>query len=328
MLSDGWSILSLTSSYRQAKILLAANEVGLFDAFAKATLSALDAAQVTGLSLRALEIVLPALVALGLLQKENGLFSLAPISRAYLLKDSEHPLRNILKHTNDTMASWTRLEHALVTGKPKESEFLEGDLKAIERFVRGMDDIARLDAKDAANAIEWKGVESVLDLGGGPGTYALAFKEKNPSMRVAIFDLPRTLHVTRQILDEKGKTGFVEIVEGDCAEDEFLGPYDLVWVSHLFHARPEHWIETVLHKIHAVLRPKGRVILQDYILEQDKLGPLDACLFSVHMLAVTQEGRCYSFEEYASMLSRAGFKEPSLKPGIREGTGLLVAKKV
>ena len=327
MLSSGWDILRLASSYRQAKILLAANEVGLFDAFARGPLTTEEAGQATGLNPRALEIVLPALVALGLIQKEGELFSLAPISRAHLLKNSEHPLKDILKHTNDTMKSWANLEHTLVTGKPKEGEFLGGDLTAIERFVRAMDDVARLVAKEVADAIEWEGAESILDLGGGPGTYALAFKEKRPSMRVTLFDLPRTLKVTRRILEEKGGARLVEIVEGDCAEDDFLGPYDLVWVSHLFHARPKPWVEHVLQKIHAALRPKGRVIIQDYVLEQDKTRPLDACLFSVHMLAVTQEGRCYSFEEYATMLARTGFKGLSLKPDVGMGTGLLVARK-
>jgi SAM-dependent methyltransferase len=190
-----------------------------------------------------------------------------------------------------------------------------------------MDEAARPIAPKVEDQIDWGGVGRVLDLGGGPGTYALAFLKKCPDLKVFLFDLPRTLRISRDILKKMGKLGLFEILEGDCAEDDLGGPYDLVWVSHLMHAHSEAWIIKVLKKIHASASLGGRVIIHDYLQDEDKTGPLEACLFSVHMLAVTQEGRCYSFGEYSRMLQEAGFQKASLTLGPAPGVGLIVARK-
>lgn len=327
MMQNGEKILELGTSYRQAILLLSACKEGVFEALAQGPLSSEEMAHKTGLNLRALEIILPALVGLGLLKKSGDAFFLTPVAKTYLLEESEASIKNLLLHVQDALKSWVNLDHALKTGKPKEGEFLGGDEAAIERFIHAMDEAARPIAPKVADIIDWGGVSRVLDLGGGPGTYTLAFLNKCPNLRVSLFDLPRTLKIATGILKKKGKLGLFEILKGDCAEDDLGGPYDLVWVSHLMHARSEAWIVKVLKKIHASVSLGGRVIIHDYLLDQDKTGPLKACLFSVHMLAVTQEGRCYSFGEYSRMLQEVGFQKPNLTLGPAPGMGLIVAWK-
>lgn len=92
-------------------------------------------------------------------------------------------------------------------------------------------------------------------------------------------------------------------------------------------ARSEAWIVNGPKRIRAVPSSGRRVIIDDYLLDEDKTGSIEACLFSVYMLAMTHEGRCYSFGEYSSMLLEAGFQKVSLTLGPAPGTGLIDARK-
>src|SRR4030067_203876 len=87
--------------------------------------------------------------------------------------------------------------------------------------------------------IPWRKGERVLDLGGGPGTYAVEWAKRYPGARLTVFDTPETLAVTRKILKEKGASRLVALREGDFMRDRLGGPFDFIWISQILHAYSE-----------------------------------------------------------------------------------------
>jgi hypothetical protein len=68
------------------------------------------------------------------------------------------------------------------------------------------------------------------------------------------------------------------------------------------------------------------VVLQDFLLNEDRTSPQEAALFSVHMLAVTPGGRAYTYQEVAAIMESAGLSTPEHKPTSPQ-TSILIGRK-
>ena len=188
-----------------------------------------------------------------------------------------------------------------------------------------MEENARERAAAVAGRILLRRGDRVLDLGGGPGTYAVAWADACPGAEITIFDTPATLRVARKILREKGADGRVRLAEGDFLEDPLGGPYDFVWISQILHAYSGSDCVKLLRRARFALAPGGRVAVQEFLIAEGKTSPPGPIFFSVHMVAVTDGGRAYTAREIAAMMKEAGFRKISADPPDQRGVGILRA---
>jgi ubiquinone/menaquinone biosynthesis C-methylase UbiE len=107
--------------------------------------------------------------------------------------------------------------------------------------------------------LDFAGCESLLDLGGGPGTYAIHFCLRNPYLKAIIFDLPSTKEVAEQKISQYGLEGRIQFVGGDFNRDDIpKGPFDRVFLSHILHGEAENGCLSIIEKIYGVLKKGGR----------------------------------------------------------------------
>ncbi len=231
-------------------------------------------------------------------------------------------MESILLHHMDCWGEWGRLAATLRAGKRPRSG-AEGGYQ--ENFIRGMEENARERAARVARAFPLRPGERVLDLGGGAATYAVAWADAYPEAEVTVFDTAETLRVTRKILREKGARDRVRLVEGDFLTDPLGGPYDFVWISQILHAFPEPDCIRLLRRARASLSPRGRVAVQEFLLDEGKVSPPGPVFFSVHMVAVTEGGRSYTAGEIAGMLRKAGLRKVAAGPKDDRGVGVIAA---
>ena len=83
--------------------------------------------------------------------------------------------------------------------------------------------------------------------------------------------------------------------------------YDLVLLPNFLHHFDPPTCEQLLAKARAALAPGGRVVIVEFVPDDDRSGPADAVRFSLVMLAGTPAGDAYTFAEYQTMLGHAGF---------------------
>jgi hypothetical protein len=70
----------------------------------------------------------------------------------------------------------------------------------------------------------------------------------------------------------------------------------------------------LLRRARAALAAGGRVIIHDFVLDDDKAGPRSGALFALNMLVGTPGGGAYSAAEYAAWLAAAGFETARFVP--------------
>jgi ubiquinone/menaquinone biosynthesis C-methylase UbiE len=233
----------------------------------------------------------------------------------------------MIMHHHHLVESWSRLDEAVISGKAVRNRITHEDEIRRESFLMGMFNLAMGMAPTLVPSLDLSGKTRLLDLGGGPGTYAIHFCMHNPDITATVFDLPTTRPFAEKTIEKFNLSGRIDFQEGNFLETEIKGQYDVVWISHILHGDSPEDCERILKKAARVLQPEGMMIIHDFILNREKDGPLFPALFSLNMLLGTQGGQAYSEDEIEGMMGLAGIKNiyrtPYMGPmmsGIMVGT--------
>lgn len=302
----------LGRGFMHSAILLAAGQAGIFEALGEAGLSALDLARRLGLDARATETVLLALASEGLLVCEGDTFRVAPEYAPYLMEESPQTQIHILNHQHNIMQRWVRLGEVLRTGQPAARTSAVGEEKQMQDFIRGMADISRVPTQRVAENLDLTPYRRLLDLGGGPGTAAIAFAQKNPQLHCVVFDLEGPLTIAREQIRQAGLEERVTTQAGDYFADEFGEGFDVVYISNIIHSMGPDQVAMIAAKCRRALTSGGAVVIKEFFLDEDRIHPQHAALFSVNMLVGTEAGKSYTAQETEAILRQAGFGDFAL----------------
>jgi hypothetical protein len=326
-------IMSMARGFQAAKMLMVAVDLGLFD-FLEEAKSAGETAAWLKADARATGIFLNGLAALGLLDKGVDYFKNRELVSRYLVQGNEQYRGAIIRHMEHTWGrGWDDLKDTILIGHPPAvdpEKWVDArpqrDEAEVRAFIGGMHAIARDLAPKVAAKLDLAGVRRLLDLGGGPATYAITFAQANPELTATVFDLPLPIEIAKENIAKDGLTGRVDTLAGNFLKDDIGTDYDFIWVSQILHSHDEGQCKLIIGKAVAALAPGGTLAIQDFYLNPDGASPTGAAMFGVHMLAVTPRGRAYTHGEVAEWMQEAGLAAPEY---IQSGmdASILVAKK-
>jgi precorrin-6B methylase 2 len=272
-------------------------------------------------------MLMNALVALGILQKENGVFQNTPLAAQYLAEGSAENVRLAMMHTAYLWHRWSALTECVRTGTSQQhAGGGDRDPHWTEAFIAAMDRNVLDRAPLVLKAVDISGVRRMLDVGGGSGGYSIAFAKASPELHAEILDLPAVLPLTEHYIAKSGLSERVKTRPGDLQLDELGRDYDLIFVSAISHMLGQSENQDLFRRCFTALAHGGRIVVQDFILDSDKTVPRQAALFTLNWLVVTQNGGNYSKDEYSAWLGKAGFREVRqvLLPG---STSLMIGVK-
>lgn len=309
---EKWSperLRAMSSAYWQACTLHAAVSTGLTAALAQAPASLEDLAPRLSLDPRGLHILLRALEGLDLVRQTGGVYALDPEAAPGLTPGHAQDVSNAILHMADMVGDWAQLAGCVRQGRPVERPEPEGPgpNPARTHFYRAMRDIARQLAGGLGPRLGFKAGQRLLDMGGGPGVYALTFASDVPGLECAVFDLPGARpHFLEEAAHHPGVS--VDFLTGDYLVDQVGGgPYDHAWLSQVLHGQGPEECVLMLSKAAQALKPGGYLWVQEFVVRVP--GHPFPGLFGVNMLVNTHQGQAYTFAELADMLAQAGLVE-------------------
>jgi SAM-dependent methyltransferase len=305
LLSPG-PILTLSGSYWESHALHAGVLLDVFSPLAAGPLGASDLAGKIGCDARALEMLLVALTALKLLAKSGGRYSLSESARSFLVKDSPRYVGYMIRHHHHLTAPWSRLHEAVATGSPVRSSMGQAER---EDFLLGMFNNAMGIAPGLAQTLPLTGSKRLLDVGGGPGTYAVQFCLAHPDLRATVFDLPGSRIIAEGVAERFGVAGRVDFAPGDYLVDDLPQGYDAAWLSQILHAESPEGCLVILRKAVRALNPGGALFVHEFLLDDAMDGPLFPALFALNMLVQTPRGQAYREGQVRAMLAEVGLTD-------------------
>jgi predicted O-methyltransferase YrrM len=295
-----------------SRILLTAVELGIFEALGEKRRTASGIAADLHSDPRATEVLLDALTALSLLEKHGNLYSNDSAVAELLLSGKVESCRAMLCHTANLWRNWSHLTETVKSGRPPVAE------KKTDRSIAltlAMKEEGRVFTERLAWAANCHEAERMLDLGGGCGLHAATFAKKYPRLQVVVFDRDEeALRLAQTEIAGQGLQDRVSILRGDLLTDDLGTDYDLILLSFVISLFGQDQISFVLTKIRESLKPGGRVILLDMILDNEKTHPAPTALFSVNLLVTSERGRAYSFSEIEELLLSSGFQSTYRMP--------------
>lgn len=296
-------LLQSIRAFQESRVLLTALELDLLPAVG-AGAGAAEVAGRIGADPRATEMLLNALTALGVLVKRDGRFQCTGEAAAL------GAARDGLMHSVHLWESWSTLTACVKTGTAVHAPGVEGHAEAwTAAFIRAMQARAQGSAPQLVANLGAAGVRRLLDVGGGPGTYAIAFAQANPELRAEILDLAPVIPMAQANIDQAGLAGRVQARAGDLRRDDFGRGYDLILASAICHMLDEAENQDLIRRCGQALAPGGRLAICEFILDPDRAGPPRPALFALNMLVGTRGGNSYTEADYRRWLEAAGFRE-------------------
>jgi SAM-dependent methyltransferase len=297
--------------YWESSILFAGVKSGVFNILSSGFKSTGKISKTLKADERATEILLNALATLGFLIKRGNQYRNYLLTSRYLVDGKKDYRGNTLLHSLDMWNAWGSLSEVLYSGVPATDlvKKLGADQERVEHFICAMYEYAQEPSEIISRMVKPKTVKKFLDVGGGPGTYCFALLKKNPEIKATIVDLSLPLKIAKRLIKEKGLTKCIQLIEGDFLEVAFGNGYDLILMSHILHSNSLEDCELLINKGYHALQKGGKLLIHDFILNEDKVSPPSSAIFAVNMLVNTQKGRTYTEGEIKEWMKGARFKE-------------------
>ena len=314
------ALLELNWQFRASRALMTAHQLRIFEALREPANAAQVAAQCStdaGMT----EKMLIACCALGVVRRDGDRFVLTRLAVDTLLPESPRYIGGVLDHGEMLWWGSTGLPDIVREGTraaaPKPPEHYISHWH--EHWIWAMHgNAANGVAQWVARQLDLGDRGLLLDVGGGPGTYSIAMCQRFPNLRAVVWDVAQTVAIARQVIERFRMQDRVSVKEGDWNRDEFGTGYDCLFMSNVMHGHGSQ-AETRLEQAMRALVPGGLLIAHDFLLDNDRSGPLPAALFNLMIGA-------YTVNELIAIIRSAGFTDVSLIAyNARRGSGLITA---
>jgi ubiquinone/menaquinone biosynthesis C-methylase UbiE len=300
-------------------VLFVGDEIGIFDYLSQGDWYTVEeVAQTSNVQILPLEKLLLASVSIGLVQKKEEKYRIAPHIRPLLQKKSPHYCGGAFSHFHKVSTQTFRyLKNALIENKPQwqaafsheqnYSPFTElyKDPENAENFLASMWGLGYAPAQELVKKYSFNKHNCLVDIGGGSGSFAIAALEQCLTLHAVVFDLPSVQEFFEQKRSHHQLDRRLNFVAGDFFKDD-LPIGDLYVLGYILSDWSRQDGTNLLIKIYDSLPSGGTIMILEKLFNEDKNGPIETAMMNLAMLLETR-GQHYSGSEYISWLQEVGF---------------------
>jgi SAM-dependent methyltransferase len=328
-------ILQIAFGFMASKVLFAALELDVFTQLAAGPLSYELLAQRTGLHHRAGRDFLDTLVAMKLLDRTEGVYSLSLLAARYLDRTQPGFIGGLLEMADARLYGfWHRLPEALRTGHPQneirdgESSFqaLYSDAERLECFLKAMTGLSLAPARSIAAQFPWNRYRTVLDVGCAEGGLLAEVAARHEHIRGYGYDLPVVQPIFQRYVHSRRVADRVHFRPGDFFADPGLPSADVIVMGHILHDWNLGEKRALLEKAYRALPKGGALIVYESLIDDDRRENVAGLLMSLNMLIETQGGFDFTGRDCMGWMAEAGFAETRVE-ALAGGKGMVIGVK-
>lgn len=299
-------IREVAYSFRESRILLSAFELNIFTVLDKHLLNSTEVSKKINADIRATDRLMNSLCGMGLLKKVKNKFYNSDLSSKYLVKGKPDYMGN-LYHTNHLWNAWSHLTDSVIKG----SSFT-GDQNKVEKedwveaFIGAMHYRGVKQGKILAMMIDITKIKTMLDVGGGSAAFSMEFVKRNRELKATVLDLPHVIPLTKKYVGDARLIDKFDFIEGDYLTQNLTSCYDLILLSAIIHINSYEQNKLLIKKCADALNKNGMIIINDFVMNDNRTEPYQGILFALNMLVGTSNGDTYTEIEMREWFNFAG----------------------
>ncbi|MBM1172686.1 methyltransferase [Microvirga arabica] len=308
-------LIEMGTAYWISRVVYAAAKLGLADHLDSKPMAAAELAQLVGAHVPSLHRFMRTLAGLGILTEDGAQrFALTPLGAALKTGAPGSAKSSLLALGSPwCAAAFDNLEYALETGRTGFEkawgmpifDYLAQHPEEASLFSETMVGFHSLEPPAVADAYDFSGFKTIVDVGGATGNLLAAVLARHSGPSGILFDLPHVVRDAPDLLRERGVAERVSVQSGDFFKGVPEGG-DVYLLSHIIHDWSEDQCVTILNNCHKAMAPDGRLLLVEMVLPAGDI-PHPGKMLDMVML-VLPGGQERTESEYAALLSKGGFR--------------------
>ncbi len=303
-------ILEIAAAFQKSQTLFTLVELEIPKLLQNEKLNAADAARRLKIHPLAMERFLNACASIGLLVRENDLFSNTKLSENFLVSGEDFFLGGQLKRYQKRSApQWEDLTEHLRNWKYGEAEAQPEDEDQGAQAMAEQHNLALLHGNALAESFDFLNYKKLLDLGGGTGASSIALCQKYPKLDSIVFDLPDNTKIAKDFIEKSGLIERIETIGGDFKKDDLPGNFDAVLLANFMAVADADENKTLLKKIYEQLPVGGVCLLSGWIIDNSHLAPQISVLFCLEDICWNAPDVERDEAVYTDWLAQAGFQD-------------------
>ncbi|HEV8584223.1 MAG TPA: methyltransferase [Methylomirabilota bacterium] len=327
-ITDVRDIARIGYGFMASRALFAALDADVFGRLAEGPKSLEALAAALGLAPGRLDALLTACVALGLLTRDGERYANAPASATYLVRTSPAYFGDYFRFQVSRQIYPTLMHlDAALRGERVDFYSQLRDPDEARAFTIAQHSGSLGPAHVVAKLVDLGGARRLLDVGGGSGAFSIVLCERTPGLTATILDLPSVAAVGRELVAERGLADRIRFVEGDAREIEWPQPADVVLMSYLLSAVSARAAEALLAKACKALVPGGRLLVHDFMVDDERTGPPLAALWLLNAVTIDADVASLTPAWLVSAVERAGFRDAEVTAVVPGTTRLVSARR-
>jgi hypothetical protein len=301
-----------------SKALLSAIELEVFTELARHALPLEELQGRLGLHQRSARDFFDALVAMGFLERTDGIYRNTPPTDLYLDKRKPTYVGGLLEMANQRLYPfWGRLTEALRTGRPQNEvrdgslplfEQLYADPARLKQFLRAMTGLSHGSNQMIARVFDWSKYHTFADIGTAQGDLAVQIATRNPHLQGIGFDLAEVAPIVEEYAQENGVAGRLRFQAGDFFSHP-LPQADVITMGHILHDWGMETKQMLIRKAYEALPEGGALIVYEAMIDDGRSQNIFGLLMSLNMLIETPEGFDYTGADCCGWMKDAGFRQ-------------------
>lgn len=325
------SLRALATGFWASQVLSVATELDLFSKLAGSPMTVEELNDSLGTSSRSTTILLTACTALGLLNKISNRFHNSALADQFLVRGKTNFMGpEVIIHPR-IWQGIGRLKKAILNDAPTlvadHQDFYQS-LSSEEwiGFAETMHSQSLEPSRMLLEFFDFSQARTVMDIGGGLGSYTIAILQAYPQITAILIDLPPMRMLTEDFIRKHNLESRVEIFSRDFFTDELPCVADVVLLSRILHDYNAKQCKRLLSRCFKLLPKGGSIIVHEEMLNEEEVGPLWPALLSVSLLTMFRGAQIRSVAENRALLRGAGFVEIRTSP-VYEISTFISAKK-
>ncbi|WP_314177991.1 methyltransferase [Streptomyces winkii] len=329
-------LIGLNLAFAASRMLMTAVELDLFGTLDGAPATEAELRRRLNLHPRYARTFLDALLAHGLLRREDDRYHNTELAAMFLVPGKPRYIGGFIEvATRVQWQAWSRFTRALRTGEHQDDSPVDDgnelfrtrpdeDPDRIRRFMAAMDTHTGRAGTEIAERIDWSGYESVADLGGARGNLLAHLVRRLPGVRGVNVDRAPARPFFDEHVAALGVADRVSFLEADFFHDP-LPATDVLVYGHVLHEWSQDTRAMLVRRAYEALPPAGSLVIYDRMLD-DEAPDRDALLLSLTFMLTSPGGGEYRISECDEWLREAGFQDISFTPVLDNHT-LAIARK-